>query len=557
MVSKILSRNPLFWQQHFNFAGLLPLVRLTTNVFLKGEFFSWQNLGLICASGLLYKISSSISLASKVEHFKKELIEAGSEGIEKNLQEYKEKCQSLSREYNEKQNSPYVRKVLQKMIELLRDDPIERSFHLGMLKKISHSNQERDERIVEGAKPRLDHPKSLLTAEERVELKLFRTNWKTNLEKYRKPTPAEKFLKFFSSAIDVMISFATDLTGVREPKVFNANPQCVQGKEADSWRRILQQQTDVTSASMPETGNLDGFSYAVATHAGYKKGKWVDDKQNEDRWIAESFVARVSKQSKKEYLVRVFGVADGHLGDYAADYSRIHFSRHLKAHLENLNTEIITPIDINNALIKTFASLNQSFYESNAEEGTTLTVSVIIDDMLFTAWVGDSRALLMKNDPDPVARLIPLTKDHKPQNQEASIKARGGLIVNEYGIRVGRMYTDPETNVTKPRGELTPGRVLGDCYMKRGISSRPSITMRPLSTIPEGSLLVLGTDGVFGNGSSRGYSDGIYECITNSLMDLSFQIVGSAVLAQWQGLRKKYVDNTTALVVRVPEYRRG
>lgn len=553
-----LPRDPLFWQQHINLAAMLPIVKLTTDLFLTKEFFTWQNLGLVCASSLLFKISSSISLASKVEYFKKELLAAGVVGIKGNLQAFNKKCDALAREFNSKRKTTpsYLRAVLQEIHNLLQADDSHMAEHLGSLRKISLTNKERDERIIEGDKPDLNDPTTTWTAEERFRTKVARTNRKTELEAALPPTRKESFLQFLSSDYEVTTRFTDKLKGVSLPMVFKSNPPIFSGKERGSWRNVLREVCEIADAP-EETGNLEGFSYAVATHAGYKadKGGWIGHKLNEDRWIADSFVVRGSKRSEKDYLVRVFGVADGHTGDFASDCARIHFSRILKEHIESLNKEIISPLDIYNALIKTFASLNNFFYElPNVQAGTTLTVSVIFDGMLFTAWAGDSRAILIKNQERQATRLVPLTKDHKPKEQEASVNARGGIVVNDQGIRVGYMYTDPETNETYPRGELAPGRTLGDCYMKRRISSRPSITMRPLSTIPEGSLLVLGTDGVFDNGSSRAYSDGLYQCRSNNLIDLAFQVVGSAVLAQWEGLKERYVDNTTAMVVRLPKF---
>ncbi len=553
-----MPRDPFFWQQHINLAALLPIVKLTTDLFLTKEFFTWQNLGLICASSLLLKISSSISLTSKVVYFKRELLTAGAVGINENLQAYKEKCAALSREYNrliKRQKAPYLGAVLQKMIQLLNAKYSDMAEHLGSLRKISLTNKERDERIIEGDKPDLNDPKTIWTAEERLRIKVARTNRKAESEGQRPPTRKERFLQFSTTAMDILIRFAEHLPGVNLPKVFKSNPPIYTGKERGSWRKIEGQLVDKMDESTPlETGNLKGFSYGVATHAGHKNKTWLGNDKNEDRWIAESFVVRGSKKSKKDYLVRVFGVADGHSGEFASDCTWINFSRYFKEHIESLDKEQISQLDIYNALIKTFASLNNFFYELNRKGGTTLTVSVIIDGMLYTAWVGDSRAILIKNQDNQATRLVPLSKDHKPRNQEASVNARGGIVVKDGGIRVGYMHTDPESNKTKPIGCLLPARVLGDCYMKRRISSRPSITIRPLSTIPEGSLIVYGTDGVFDNGSSRGYSDGLYQCRSNSLMDLAYQIVGSAVLAQWAGLEKQHVDNTTALVVRVPKF---
>lgn len=48
--------------------------------------------------------------------------------------------------------------------------------------------------------------------------------------------------------------------------------------------------------------------------------------------------------------------------------------------------------------------------------GTTATVAVIIDKILYMAYVGDSRAVMGQRIGDQIKHK-PLTKDHKPQDE--------------------------------------------------------------------------------------------------------------------------------------------
>ncbi|HSW72203.1 MAG TPA: hypothetical protein VLG44_02190, partial [Chlamydiales bacterium] len=50
------------------------------------------------------------------------------------------------------------------------------------------------------------------------------------------------------------------------------------------------------------------------------------------------------------------------------------------------------------------------------------------------------------------------------------------------------------------------------------------------------------------------YGEGILRCMTRSLSHLAYQVVGSAVLAQWEGSHEDKVDNTTAIMVRFPKH---
>lgn len=99
--------------------------------------------------------------------------------------------------------------------------------------------------------------------------------------------------------------------------------------------------------------------------------------------------------------------------------------------------------------------------------GSTLVVCLSIGDKVFTANLGDSRAILIEEDENGKFTLMRLTKTHKPDAEEERIKQAGG------GVILGRL-SDPALGDISP--SLAMSRALGDSALP-GVIFEPSITM--------------------------------------------------------------------------------
>ena len=181
--------------------------------------------------------------------------------------------------------------------------------------------------------------------------------------------------------------------------------------------------------------------------------------------------------------VSYFGLFDGHGGSNTATACAegLHetIATHLRA-LPNLDDDAMVSEAINKAFEEFSAGLH-------TEDGATGLVSLQIGNKLFTASLGDSRAIVKRANGD----IEQLSYDQKPyQSYElARIGQEGGFVSNRSrgpssGIRLG--------------GVIAVSRSFGDSTLKEmgvnGMSSKPYISV---TTLNPGDTLILGCDGVW------------------------------------------------------------
>ena len=111
------------------------------------------------------------------------------------------------------------------------------------------------------------------------------------------------------------------------------------------------------------------------------------------------------------------------------------------------------------------------------DDGSTATAALMIDDYLYVAHVGDSRAVLCKN-----GKAVTLTEDHKPDryDERRRIENIGGTVIHAGTWRVG--------------GVLAVSRSFGNRMMKDFIVALPEIRLDRLQYV---SCVILATDGLW------------------------------------------------------------
>lgn len=171
----------------------------------------------------------------------------------------------------------------------------------------------------------------------------------------------------------------------------------------------------------------------------------------------------VIRNNGKTYI---YGVFDGHGGDFASCFTSYQFSRTI---------DYIDAFNKKNTQ-RMFSVVNQSLQKTKSLDGTTAVVVFHQGDEMIVGNVGDSRALLLQGD----GTLRFQTEDHSVclRREFARIRKAGGIF---QGGRVA--------------GHVGLTRSIGN-YGVTGISAAPDISKIRIQ--PDDKWLIIGCDGLFG-----------------------------------------------------------
>ncbi|CAL8468661.1 g8201 [Coccomyxa elongata] len=199
--------------------------------------------------------------------------------------------------------------------------------------------------------------------------------------------------------------------------------------------------------------------------------------------------------------VRVLGVCDGHYGKGAAAYVSSHFLSELQDRLlinSHADRET-TAAELRHAITRTFIKLAECFERSKKISGTTLTVAILIKDLLTVANIGDCKAFL-----DDGVELVELTNSHRIEDnigEQRRLQSAGALVGRSCAALTGPT-AEGEKGIGKLRvwaksglGGLRIGRAIGSAEIGRCIVPHPHI--RQVVVPRTGARLILGSDGLW------------------------------------------------------------
>jgi serine/threonine protein phosphatase PrpC len=233
----------------------------------------------------------------------------------------------------------------------------------------------------------------------------------------------------------------------------------------------------------------------------------------------------------------LFCVFDGHGGRKAADFAASRFPELLSNHPEY-------PADLAKALRDAVVSTEDEFMElarkDELNDGTTLVVGLVAGNKLYVANVGDSEALICRED-----KPIVLTTIHNPsKNPKEGVRVQnaGGRLINN---RVGH----PHYNVRL--FNIAVSRAIGDLLYKSpeftlnktsGLIAEPDISVTELTS--QDKFLLLACDGVWDVFTHAEAVDFILEKLeeTQDPQALTDALVHEA-------LARRSLDNVTACIV--------
>ena len=315
-------------------------------------------------------------------------------------------------------------------------------------------------------------------------------------------------------------------------------------------------------------------SYSYNTYQGLFKDN------NEDRIIVISQIKKpASSKMKKWPKMSYFGIFDGHGGEGCSEFLSNNFLKYL---IENKNF----PFDIKLSLIETFEKVDQEFFkqkcnttlEESDRSGSCGLVTLLYDDKIFIANLGDSRIIMSINGGDKVKQL---SSDHKPNNPKEFERAlkNGSKVYIDNGE--GNKKDITKLNFIKEKSELEkykknennkeeiifreyPSnlavmRAIGDIKAKKKeyggnpgtIINKPDVYIFDIN--PSNDFIVMGCDGIFDDLSNQEVSDAVWYIFKNELKEKNYDIHGltqdACDLIIKYALEKQTSDNLSCIVI--------
>ncbi|KAL2095855.1 hypothetical protein ACEWY4_008003 [Coilia grayii] len=186
-----------------------------------------------------------------------------------------------------------------------------------------------------------------------------------------------------------------------------------------------------------------------------------------------------------------FAVFDGHGGARASRFAAEHLHHNLVAKFPRGDGENLDKL-IKKCLLDTFRQTDEDFLKKASsqkpawKDGSTATCVLVVDDTLYVANLGDSRAVLCRSEHvedsgEKKSVTLALSKEHNPTiyEERMRIQRAGGTV------REGRVL-----------GVLEVSRSIGDGQYKRcGVISTPDLRRCQLTASDR--FIILACDGLF------------------------------------------------------------
>lgn len=294
-----------------------------------------------------------------------------------------------------------------------------------------------------------------------------------------------------------------------------------------------------SSCKISEQFHTKTFINGAVTHA---KGKRPSQ---EDEDIHSLFFIKDPKG--QTHKVQLNGIFDGHGGGAASKYLKEHLQNRLmenfdhfsfgtlKGDLVPLNAEKeLSDVAIWNILKLTCVQLSEEI-KALTNAGSTASFSLVIDENLWTANVGDSRTLLVGN-----GITLQLTEDAKPEfnfpphlSQDQFEEFTNSYASNEAPFNRSIWKRTGFVLQKRVDWNLAVARAFGDAKVT-GVTARPKITKVDLKQLRETTgcdkwILANACDGVFDVLSSNQVGEVIINNGQEPLKELTEKIVNTAI----------------------------
>ncbi|MBN3314655.1 ILKAP phosphatase, partial [Atractosteus spatula] len=204
--------------------------------------------------------------------------------------------------------------------------------------------------------------------------------------------------------------------------------------------------------------------------------------------ILPDFSSQVSSLPSQVSHLAYFAVFDGHGGSRASRYAAQNLHLNLALKFPKGDAENLDKL-VKKCLLDTFKQTDDDFLKHASsqkpawKDGSTATCMLVMDDVVYVANLGDSRAVLCRGAEESPGKFatLALSKEHNPTcyEERMRIQKAGGTV------RDGRIL-----------GVLEVSRSLGDGQYKRcGVISMPDVRRCQLTSSDR--FMILACDGLF------------------------------------------------------------
>ena len=325
--------------------------------------------------------------------------------------------------------------------------------------------------------------------------------------------------------------------------------------------------------SSKQVGPLKSFSYNTF------QGLFKD--YNEDRVSVCSLVKKPSSTKMKTWpKISYFGIFDGHGGEECSEFLKNNYMNYL---VENANF----PFDIKLSMIESFQKIEEDFFKLKCKDnlddsdksGSCALVSVIFDNKVYIANIGDSRAIMSIGGGTKVRQL---TADQKPDNAkefERALKNGSKIYLDDNDdpdrdeskiefikdkAELEKMKEIKENSTEEKIFRVYPSdlavmRTIGDIKAKKKefggipgtIINIPEVYIFDINSSDD--FIVMGCDGIFDDLSNQEIVNAAWTVFKNRATEKNYDIhelsLEACDLVIKSALEKQTTDNLSCIII--------
>ncbi|OQS00277.1 phosphatase [Thraustotheca clavata] len=188
---------------------------------------------------------------------------------------------------------------------------------------------------------------------------------------------------------------------------------------------------------------------------------------------------------------RFAAIYDGHGGAEVSQYLKKRLYECIAEKLQHEEGQTVEEIE--EILRDAFATVDKEviFKKEWQFQGSTATAVFLIDDLIWSMNVGDSRAVLCRN-----GKALAITRDHKPNDpiEKARIERMGGRVA-WHGLRDTRGNPVPDMGAYRINNNLAVARAFGDRDQRPYVTAE--MELKCFRRDPRDKFIVVASDGLW------------------------------------------------------------